>query len=192
MKNIFKYRLLPGKSFLGLTCLLLVLVLIGGISLIRTKRCSPDPNTPLEHPVFALLPDLKKQANAETESKWIPWHSGEANFTVKLIGTLATESPMVQVNRGEWSYTLTRLSYRVTQVLSGDFPEKELTFFVERTFPTQKSGIMYKELWPFTKNRPLIFKLRKEAQRFLIVSIENDPNEPKIPADDNDASNPKS
>ena len=57
-------------------------------------------------------------------------------------------------------------------MLEGRVEDHALTFFAERRFPTPESGILLKELWPFAQDKPLIFKLRKVSDRWVIVSVE--------------------
>ena len=68
------------------------------------------------------------------------------------------------------------LSYRAiffnVRVLAGELQEKELVFYLERRFPTPRSGIKFKELWPFRKGIVLTFKIRPEQDKLLIVSME--------------------
>jgi hypothetical protein len=73
-------------------------------------------------------------------------------------------------SEGDHSFTLYRFTYAVVQVLEGDFPQKEVTFLYELAWPTPESGIDLKAFWPFPKT--LTFKMRKNAPRFIIVSIE--------------------
>ena len=127
---------------------------------------------PERGPVIEVLPDLKAQVNAETPDNGIPWYSVKSVVDVQIKGTLASESALVKTVKSDWSYTVYRLAYTVAEVQKGEFAAKELTFFVERTFPTPESGIKLKELWPFRKEKPLIFKLAKGTDRYLITSIE--------------------
>ena len=127
---------------------------------------------PARKPVIEILPDLKSQANAETPDNGIPWFSTKAAVDVQIKGTFSSESALVKTVKEGWSYTVYRLTYAVAEVQKGDFAATELTFFVERPFPTPESGIRLKELWPFRKEKPLIFKLAKAGDRYLITSIE--------------------
>ena len=54
----------------------------------------------------------------------------------------------------------------------GEFTPKELTFFIVREFPTPESEIKMKDLWPFSKAEPLLFRLTTGRERYLITSIE--------------------
>ena len=120
------------------------------------------------------IPLLETQVNAETLSNRIPWYSlmGKTD-DIQVKGTLMEEKTLSKSIKGNYSYTIYRFAYTVTEVQKGEFPAKVLTFLIERKFPTPESGIMYKDLWPFTKNNPLIFKLTKKGiDHYLITSIE--------------------
>lgn len=125
-----------------------------------------------QEPVLIVLPALMKQVNSEMEGHRIPWFQKQEKYDVKVAARFSEESTLVKAVKGDYSYTLYRFTYKVDKLLEGELPEKELMFYVERQFPTRESGIMVKELWPFDKDKPLIFKLRRGQERFLIVSIE--------------------
>ena len=119
-----------------------------------------------------ILPDLMTQANAETVDNAIPWFSQKGDADIQIKGTLVTEDALVRTVQGDYVYTLSRCTFAVTEVQKGAMEAKGLIFFVERKFPTPESRIMYKALPPFRKDTPLIFKLSKGAERYLITSIE--------------------
>ena len=125
-----------------------------------------------QEPVLMVLPALMKQVNSEIEGQRIPWFQGQGKHDVKVAAIFSEESTLVKTVKGDYSYTLYRFTYKVEKLLEGELPEKKLMFYVERRFPTRESGIKFKELWPFHKDKTLIFKLRKGSERFLIVSIE--------------------
>ena len=122
--------------------------------------------------VITVLPALRQQVNAESENNTIPWAQKQAQYEVKLRARVAEGEPLVSSVQGEFSYTIYRLSCTVVKVIEGKFKEKEITFFVERPFPTPESHLRYKELWPFAKDRVLTFKLRAGAGRMQIVAVE--------------------
>ncbi|WP_156906840.1 hypothetical protein [Desulforegula conservatrix] len=113
------------------------------------------------------------QVNAKTPGNQIPWFQDQEQYDVKLEAKLTDERQLTKIIKGDYSYTLYRFTYSLEKLIEGEFPHKELIFYIERQFPTRESGIVYKELWPFNKTGSLIFKLRKGEKRFDIVSIEN-------------------
>lgn len=121
--------------------------------------------------VIEILSDLKNQVNAETSDNVIPWYTPRAPTDVQVKATFQAESPLVKTLKGDYSYTIYRFTYSVTEVQNGEFSAKELTFFIERKFPAS-SQLRFKELWPFRKDKPLLFKLQKGIPRYLITSIE--------------------
>jgi hypothetical protein len=123
-------------------------------------------------PIITVLPALKEQVNAETENNGIPWFRTQEKFDIELAGKLLAETTLVKTIKGDFSYTLYKFSYKVEKVILGKFSKKILTFFIERPFPAPGSHLVFKELWPFNKDKLLTFKLRKGEQRYLIVSIE--------------------
>lgn len=125
----------------------------------------------IEQKIF-LDQSFINQVNAETPGNQIPWFQDQEKYDVKLEAKLTDERQLTKIIRGDYSYTLYRFSYSPEKLIEGEFPYKELTFYIERQFPTRESGIVYKELWPFNKTGSLIFKLRKNEKRFVIVSIE--------------------
>ncbi len=125
-----------------------------------------------QKPVLTVLPALMAQVNSEMKDHRIPWFHEHEKYNVKVTARLSEKSTLVRTVNGNYSYTLYRFTYKVEQLLEGKLSEKELVFYVERQFPTAESGIMYKELWPFHKDKTLVFKLRTDQKRFLIVSIE--------------------
>lgn len=125
-----------------------------------------------QEPILIVLPALMKQVNSEMEGHRIPWFQEQEKYAVKVAASFSEESTLVKTVKGDYSYTLYRFMYKVDKLLEGELPEKELMFYVERQFPTHGSGIKFKELWSFHKDKTLIFKLRRGPERFLIVSIE--------------------
>ena len=106
------------------------------------------------------------------EGQRIPWFQEKEKYEVKVTARFSEESTLVKTIKGDYSYTLYRFTYRVDKLLEGKLSEKELIFYCERKFPTPESGIMFRELWPFHKDKALIFRLRRGPERLLIVSIE--------------------
>lgn len=127
-----------------------------------------------EHREQVILPDqsIISQVNAKTPGNQIPWFQDQGKYDVRIEGKFADERQLTKIIKGDYSYSLYRFTYSLEKLVKGGFPHKELTFFIERKFPTPESGIKYKELWPFNKTSSLIFKLRKEKKLFVIVSIE--------------------
>ncbi len=125
-----------------------------------------------QEPVLTVLPALMKQVSSEMAGHRIPWFQEQEKYTVKVAARFFEESQLVRTVKGDYSYTLYRFTYKVDKLLEGELSENELKFYVERKFPTSESGIKYKELWPFRKDKILIFKLRRGPEHFLIVSVE--------------------
>lgn len=125
-----------------------------------------------QEPILIVLPALMKQVNSEMEGHRIPWFEEQETYVVKVAARFSEESTLVKTVKGDYSYTLYRFSYKVEKFFLGELPEKELIFYVVRQFPTLESGIRFKELWPFRKDKTLIFKLRRGPERNLIVSLE--------------------
>jgi hypothetical protein len=122
---------------------------------------------------FILLEDLKQQANAEIDYNTMLWHNSRDKFDIELTGKMIKEERLVKTIKGNYYYILHKFSYKVEKVLQGKFAMKDLTFFMESSFPTPESHIILKSgPWPFWKDNILKFKIRNEANRFLIVSIE--------------------
>ena len=145
--------------------------------ILTTVLCVVALSAPLfassaQGPVLTVLPALINQVNAEMKGHRIPWFQEQEKYTVKVAARFSEKSPLVMTVKGDYSYTLYRISYKVNKLLEGKLPEKKLIFYVERQFPTHESGIRFKELWPFHKDKTLIFKLRRGLERVLIVSIE--------------------
>ena len=122
--------------------------------------------------VITVLPALKELVNAETENNSIPWFNTREKVDVEFAGKLLAETTFVRIVKDNYSYTLYRFSYKAEKIFYGNFDKPILTFFVERVLPTPGSHIWFKELWPFSKDKPLTFKLRKGMEKYLIVSIE--------------------
>ena len=125
-----------------------------------------------QEPVLIVLPALMKQVNSEMEGHRIPWFQEQKKYAIKIAARFSEENTIVKTVKGDYSYTLYRFSYKVYKLLEGELSEKKLIFYVERRFPTRESGIKFKELWPFNKDKTLIFKLQRGPERLLIVSIE--------------------
>ena len=125
-----------------------------------------------QEPVLIVLSALMKQVNSEMEGHRIPWFQERKKYVIKIAARFSEENTLVKTVKGDYSYTLYRFSYKVDKLLEGELSEKKLKFYVERQFPTCESGIKFKELWPFQKDKTLIFKLRRGPERLLIVSIE--------------------
>ena len=125
-----------------------------------------------QKPVLTVLPPLMKQVNAVVEGQRIPWFQEQEKYTVKVAAGFLNESRLVKTVKGDYSYTLYRFTYEVDKLLEGKLPVNELKFYLVRQFPTRESGIKFKELWPFRKDKTLIFKLRRGPEYFHIVSIE--------------------
>jgi len=79
---------------------------------------------------------------------------------------------LVRTTHGDYNYTLNRIRFHSVKVLEGELDEKELSFYIERQFPTPESGIKLKELWPFQKGCVRVFKLEKVEGRLQIISME--------------------
>lgn len=154
------------------------IVLLAVISLFTFIGCNKkEPPTPQRDPVIEILPDLKRQVNAETPNHTNPWYKASTQDDIVIKGNLSDATSLARTIDGKYSYTIHRFAYRALELRKGEFPETELTFFIVRRFPTRESGIKVKALWPFRPDRALLFKLRKGEPRYLITSIEiADPN----------------
>jgi hypothetical protein len=131
----------------------------------------------LAEPKIKVLPELMNQVNSYTQDNAIPWYGlypWQKDFEIKVAANLKDVKYLEETTQGDWHYSLIRINYQIVAVLRGELDERELTFYVERPFPTRESGIMFKELWPFINGRTLIFKLKREAERLKIVSIERE------------------
>jgi len=84
---------------------------------------------------------------------------------------------LVRTTHGDYHYTLYRIRFYDVKVIEGELQEKELTFHLERQFPTPESGIKFKELWPFQKGCVRVFKMKKTDAKLQIISMEMEPQE---------------
>ena len=141
-------------------------ILIGVFIMLRS--CHEGPSTPQ----IIVTSAMRGMVNAETPGNGIPWFKEDQKYSVKLNGEFYEESVLAQATKGQWSYTLYKITYLVTKVLEGEFKERELSFLIERKFPGPGSMIQYKDLWPFRKDKVLVFKLQEGMAKNLIVSIE--------------------
>ncbi len=148
------------------------LILLGGVLALTALACSRNPERGPEPPPFEVLPDLRSEVNAAFETSAIPWHASEKTHEAKVSARLNQARTLVRIAQGDWTRTLYRFEYRIDTVLEGRMDDPTLRFFAERHFPTPESGILLKELWPFAPDKPLIFRLRKAPDRWMIVSVE--------------------
>jgi len=125
----------------------------------------------VEGPVIEVTPEMARQVNSETPGNRIPWMRETEKYSIKVQGNLSEQLVLSKTVKGSSRYTLYRISYKVQKVQEGIFKENEISFFIERRFPTDPT-IKLKELWPFNKDKALIFKLRPGKAKHLIVSIE--------------------
>lgn len=130
----------------------------------------------LAEPRIRVMPDLMKQVNSFTTDNEIPWYGfksmdkQDCEFHIKASPSEFTS--LVSTIHGDYNHLLIRMRYIPTEIIRGEFAEKELTFYIERSLPTKESGIKLKELWPFTRGRELSFWLKKTGDSYRIVSIE--------------------
>lgn len=125
-----------------------------------------------EPPVFEVLPALNARINAAFEGHQIPWCQETVPYDALVTASWVAEERLVRTVQGQWSRTLCRFEYEVNQVLEGQLSERKLAFFAELRFPTPESSIKLKMLWPFLKGKSLRLRLRRDAQRLIIVSVE--------------------
>jgi len=128
-------------------------------------------------PKIEVMPELAGQVNAQTTNNAIPWYDPgkyDAMVTAKLDNLL----PLVRTRQGDSDYTLYRVRFYNVKVVEGELDAKELTFYLERPFPTPESGIMLKELWPFQKGCVRVFKVKRTDSKLQIVSMEMEPQPP--------------
>ena len=127
-------------------------------------------------PKIEVMPELSGQVNALTANNAIPWYSSgkyDAIVTAKLDNLV----PLVAITEGDYSYTLYRVRFHSVKIIQGELELTELTFYLERPFPTSESGIKFKELWPFQKGCVRTFKVRKIEDKLEVVSMEKEPQQ---------------
>lgn len=125
-------------------------------------------------PKIDVMPELAGQVNAQTTNNAIPWYNPE-KYDVLVTAQLDNLLPLVQTTQGDYNYTLYRVRFYNVKVVEGELQTKELTFYLERQFPTPESGIKLKELWPFQKGCVRVFKVKKANVKLQIVSMEMEP-----------------
>lgn len=125
----------------------------------------------MAEPKIEVMPELTKQVNAFAEDNRIPWYK-TGNYETKITAKLNNIVPLVRTTHGDYHYTLNRIRFHNVKVLEGELDEKELSFYIERQFPTPESGIKFKELWPFQKGCVRVFKLKRTKGALQIVSME--------------------
>jgi hypothetical protein len=128
-------------------------------------------------PLIEVMPELAGQVNAETTNNAIPWYK-TGKYDALVTAQLDNLVPLVRTRQGDYDYTLYRVRFHSVKVVEGELHEKELTFYLERQFPTPESGIKLKELWPFQKGCVRVFKVKKADSKLQIVSMEMEPQPP--------------
>ena len=128
-------------------------------------------------PKIEVMPELMKQVNAYTKDNHIPWHKS-GDYEIRITAKLNNIVPLVRTKHGDYHYTLNRIRFHSVKVLEGELSENELSFYIERQFPTPESGIKLKELWPFQKGCVRTFKLKKDKDKLIIVSMEKETQQP--------------
>jgi len=133
--------------------------------------CAVGRSAPPQTATLRALPALQTQVSCDMEG--IPWGQSTEPFEVELRAAFEEDVELVEMIQGEWRTTLHRCAYRVTNVAKGTFDAPRFSFLATRRFPQPSSSIRLKELWPFGPQRVggLIFRLRREGNRFRIVSI---------------------
>ena len=120
-----------------------------------------------------VMPELAKQANAYTTENHFPWHTEiQDGIDLRITAKLNNIVPLVRTTHGDYHHTLYRVRFHSVQVQEGNFDAEELTFYLERKFPTAESGIKLKELWPFHKGITLTFKGKLVEDKLHILTIE--------------------
>lgn len=127
-------------------------------------------------PKIEVMPELAGMVNAKTADNAIPWYA-QGGFDTLVSAQLDSLIPLVRTTHGDYNYTLYKVRFHSLKVLEGELNSKDLTFYLERPFPTPESGIKIKELWPFHKGRILRFKVKKIENKLQIVSIEMEPQQ---------------
>jgi hypothetical protein len=135
----------------------------------------------MAQPTIEVMPELTKQVNAFTEDNWIPWYNTD-KYEIMVTAKLNNIVPLVRTTHGDYHHTLNRIRFHSVKVLEGELEEKELSFYIERKFPTPESGIKFKELWPFQKGCVRVFKLKRVEGKLQIVSMEMNTENPTKPS----------
>ena len=128
-------------------------------------------------PKIEVMPELAGRVNAQTTNNAIPWYD-PGKYDALVTAQLDNLIPLVRTTQGDYNYTLYRVRFHSVKVVEGALQEKELTFYLERKFPTPESGIKLKELWPFQKGCVRVFKVKKTDTKLQIVSMEMEPQPP--------------
>lgn len=128
-------------------------------------------------PKIEIMPELAEQVNAQTTNNAIPWYDPE-KYDALVTAQLDNLAPLVRTRQGDYDYTLYRVRFHSVTVVEGELQAKELTFYLERPFPTPESGIKFKDLWPFQKGCVRVFKVKKTHAKLQIISIEMEPQQP--------------
>ena len=132
-------------------------------------------------PKIEVMPELAKHVNAYTQDNRIPWYKTE-EYEIIVTAKLNNIVPLVRTTQGDYHYTLNRIRFHSVKVVKGELDEKELSFYIERQFPTPESGIKLKELWPFQKGCVRVFKLKRAEGKLRIVSMEMNRRNPTKPS----------
>ena len=135
----------------------------------------------MAEPKIEVMPELASQVSAFAQDNRIPWYK-TGDYDIMVTAKLNNIVPLVRTTHGDYHYTLNRVRFHRVKVLEGELDEKELSFYIERQFPTPESGIKLKELWPFQKGCVRIFKLKRAEGRLQIISMEMDRENPTKPS----------
>jgi len=127
-------------------------------------------------PKIEVMPELAEQVNAQTTNNAIPWYN-TGKYDALVTAQLDNLVPLVETIQGDYRYTLYRVRFHSVKVIEGELDAKDLTFYLERPFPTRESGIKFKELWPFQKGCVRTFKVKKVDDKLQIVSMEMEPQQ---------------
>ena len=128
----------------------------------------------LARPKLEVMPELAKQVNAFTTGNGIPWYEEiEEEVEAKIVAKLDNLLPLVRTTHGNYHHTLYRVRFHSPKAIEGSSTLDDLTFYIERRFPTPESGIKLKELWPFSKGTVLLFKGNMVDGKLHIVSMES-------------------
>jgi hypothetical protein len=104
------------------------------------------------------------------ENDELIWPPIDQEGEIRIKAKFKEQIEIQKRKKGDWYHYLYKIVFNNIEVLKGKWRDSEISFLCKDTWPTEKSGIMVKKLaWPFRKNESLIFEIKQNDNRHLII-----------------------
>jgi hypothetical protein len=127
---------------------------------------------------YSRISHFRKEVNAQLindndyDVEYSQYRHKNIEATCTLEATKKEQVLLEKIQKGNWYKMLYKITYNNITVTKGKWENKELTFLMKDSWPTEKSGIMLgKPLPNFRDNIRMVFEINQTPEKNLIIKF---------------------